>query len=71
MRFNVKEQIPIKVGDVRMKTRFLFFPKTINNELRWFEVCSWEEEAIPRTSLAPESDIAINYIGWKANRWID
>jgi hypothetical protein len=34
-----------KVGDTyyRNVERFLFFPKTINNERRWWEVAKWKE----------------------------
>lgn len=30
--------------DTRMKSGFLFFPKTIGEETRWFEFASWLEE---------------------------
>lgn len=30
-------------GDTRIKSGFLFFPKTIHNETRWLEHATWTE----------------------------
>ena len=32
-----------KLGDTRIKSRFLLFPKTIDNTTRWLERASWKE----------------------------
>ena len=32
------------VGDTRIVTRFLVFPKTINNEIRWLEKARIKQE---------------------------
>jgi hypothetical protein len=32
-----------KEGDTRVRSGFLFFPKTINGEERWLEWARWEE----------------------------
>jgi len=32
------------VGDTRFRKAFLFFPKTIYSERRWWEVAEWEEQ---------------------------
>lgn len=41
MRFEVRINSP---GDKRVKSRFLFFPKIINEEFRWLEIATWEEQ---------------------------
>lgn len=41
MKFKVKTKP--KVGSVRIQEGFLFFPKKIDNEWRWFEYAIWEE----------------------------
>ena len=33
-----------KVGDKKIVTKFLWFPKKINRETRWLEKATWEEE---------------------------
>ena len=33
-----------EIGDRRTKTKFLFFPKEINKEIRWLERATWVEE---------------------------
>lgn len=32
-----------QIGDRRIVTRFLLFPKRINREVRWLEKTTWEE----------------------------
>ena len=32
-----------KNDDIRVRTKFLWFPKTINEETRWLERATWEE----------------------------
>ena len=39
MRFKLPRQ-----DDTRIKTRFLFFPKTIGYEKRWLEFATWYEK---------------------------
>ena len=54
-----------KVGDVyyRKRKKFLFFPKTIDNEKRWLEVAEWEEYWHNNTSW--------EYMRWIPTKWID
>ena len=35
-----------KVGTIRIDSGFLFFPKSINNEVRWLEFATWEEKCV-------------------------
>jgi hypothetical protein len=56
MRWIRKEQ-----EDTRIKMRFLFFPKTINNETRWLENAIWEQKFI--------HDLW-NYDKWEDSKWI-
>ncbi len=40
----------------RIRSRFLWFPKVIERELRWLEKATWEE---------------VYYCGWTPDKWID
>lgn len=57
-----------EVGDVRVKRRFLFFPKTALYpggdfaETRWLQVGAWEEELIEGW---PDADY------WQTGCWVD
>lgn len=59
MRYLIKSK-PLN-GSKRVKTRFLFWPKTINKELRWLEKASWAQKY--------EVWEDFNYI--QSNKWID
>jgi len=37
MRFFLKEKQEPNIGDTRLIKKFLFFPKNLNNEIRWLE----------------------------------
>jgi hypothetical protein len=45
-----------KEGDLRHKTRFLFFPKTIDRQARWLELATWAEECRIVTYRLPKSN---------------
>lgn len=48
-----------KGGDTRIKSGFLWFPKIIQNEIRWLEYATWHEtyyQSVPY---------------WDADKWID
>jgi hypothetical protein len=47
---------------LRERTGFLFFPKTINNETRWLEFARWEEKQLNYSGTMPL---------WSAERWLD
>ena len=53
------------VGDTyyRNRKKFLFFPKTIGNETRWWEVAEWKEYWFNNTSW--------EFMRWEALEWID
>lgn len=40
------ERIPDKEGDLRNRTRFLFFPLTIAGQTRWLETATWVEQYV-------------------------
>lgn len=56
-----------KVGGTyyRNRKKFLFFPKTIDNEKRWWEVAEWKQ----RWNDCPFDGGA--YAGWEDVAWID
>lgn len=59
MRWKVKEYVK---GDKRIITKFLFFPKLINEEARWLEFATFEQ------ILTTESwELTV----WEDLRWIN
>lgn len=45
-----------KDGDTREKTKFLWLPKEINQEIRWLEYARWQERY---------------YYSWEPIKWIN
>ena len=66
MRFNTAYKGP-KEGDTRIKTGFLLFPKTINNDLRVFERATWLETYTFFWGI-PEDG---HTYAWVATNWLD
>ena len=56
MRFKIN--IP-KRGDTRIKSKFLWFPKWISEEIRWLEYVTWEDFYVADSGT------------WYARNWID
>ena len=50
-------------GELRIRRRWLLFPKCINDEWRWFELGEWEEKYVIRIG-------ELGFWGWEANRWL-
>ena len=50
--------------------RFLLFPKTIDNEKRWWEVAEWEEVFQDDPFMFP-SDCGYPYDKWIALKWLN
>lgn len=40
----IKHKYPPQIDEIRIRTGFLWFPKTLEFQTRWLEVASWEEE---------------------------
>lgn len=62
------------IGDVRIKEKFLIFPKTIDNELRWFERARWEERYLTivlSIDLQHGIGTEILFDGWKPVAWLE
>lgn len=49
MRWRKKLKPFPKNGDTREVTKFLWFPKTIDNETRWLERTTWIQEYVVTT----------------------
>ena len=65
----MKLQIPkYRDGEIRTKSKFLWFPKHIDGDFRWFEYATWEDRYYSSytTDGRPVSDGT-----WFAKRWID
>lgn len=52
-------------NDIRVRKRFLLFPKTIGYETRWFEYASWEERYTMYFTIRGIRN------EWSAERWLD
>ena len=59
-----KARKELSVGDTRIKTRFLIFPKSINGEVRWFEKATYKQENI---TLYNKGD---KWTDWSNIEWI-
>lgn len=55
MRFKRRKHL-----DKRIKTRFLLFPKTINNETRWLEKATYQQLYHNQVSIF-----------WKNEQWLE
>jgi len=53
-------------GQVNYRTieKFLYFPKCINDEIRWWKIARWQEHWNSNTF-----DGGI-YSGWEADKWV-
>jgi hypothetical protein len=58
-----------KIGDRRIRARFLFWPKTILGETRWLEWAKWEEEYATRLEYWYGFTYQEPY--WIENFWMD
>lgn len=57
-----------KVGDLRSRSGYLFFPKKIQGQWRWLEQASWTE----RYSLDWVSSFSgTHYYKWKSIAWVE
>jgi len=75
MRFNLKKP-PLKEGDTNIIRRFLFLPKGINEEWRWLEFASYEQEvkSLPRITyghISPGYSPSRRYLAWVDTKWVD
>ena len=69
MRFTAKVKKDVEIGDERIITKFLFIPKRINNEIRWFERVNIKQRVCTFTA-ADEFGIMTVY-GWRDKEFID
>lgn len=51
-----------EIGDIRIITQFLLFPKRINREIRWLEKATWKESYRYKNSILSQK-------GWYAWCW--
>jgi hypothetical protein len=66
MRYRHNKLEP-EVGDVRYKKAFLFFPRRIGDETRWFEEVTWVEEF--QRTLISGSQAIVPFERWVATKW--
>lgn len=64
MRWRSKKDLP--VGAVVVVRRFLFWPKTINGETRWFEMGYWVEA---KERMPPYFLVGCVNSYWKTVKW--
>ena len=78
MRWRFREGRQYTVGDLRSKTRFLFFPKLLRAdgkstelEIRWLCMSTWIEEYQTWESMVPEMKKPMSVVGWRGACWVD
>ncbi len=52
-----------KIGDFRIRSGFLLFPKTIKEETRWLIWTTWKEERF--------ISYGAGRVGWAGREWIN
>lgn len=65
MKLKLKPRQKPIVGDTRVKRKFLWLPRIINNELRFWETATWQEE------FKPIDYYLLNKNQWVPEEWID
>jgi len=69
MKFEHKPEAPWPKDRTKRERRgFLWFPKRIGLETRWFEIASWEEEVVIWVSVFTKE--RLNWT-WRPTRWLD
>lgn len=58
-RWNSKQEDQPLNESYRSKQRFLWFPRSIDGEVRWLEVAAWQEESQIGGLLEPSLWVAI------------
>lgn len=58
-------------GQKRVKTKFLFFPKKINYELRWLERAMWVQEVDYNLYLYDYGLTKVRKYFWQDVEWLD
>ncbi len=72
MRWTMNTRKP-KIGDTRYRSGFLFLPKLIYPEWRWFEFAKWQETLILKDALVPDAGPLSGNMkvrSWKATKWL-
>ena len=66
------EKIETRVGTIRRRTRFLWWPKRIGSEWRWLEITTWTEKYIERLTheSACGGRVPAPPSGWIVREWI-
>lgn len=78
MRHKWYKKEKLKIGDTRVISKFLFWPKTIGGETRWMENVSIEQETYYYSHTTKganrfrpfHNDPSTNY-KWQDNCWLD
>ena len=59
-----KSNKELSIGDIRTKTKFLLFPRNINDEVRWLEKASYKQKY--RIFYNRE----YQWYGWEDKEWV-
>lgn len=71
MRHKIERKKSPQVGEERVVSKFLYIPKFINEEWRWFEKADIKQRVVVLTSLAPECKYPIKYKAWVDIEWVN
>lgn len=61
------------MNKIRIKTKFLFFPKTISGKTKWLTKQSWYEELVEEIDYEALHSRSFNCLTWvwKPIKWIE
>ena len=66
MRYIISPRSRPKTGDTRIRKGFLYFPKIIEIEIRWWEYAEWEETYFETNWMEGR------WFGeWKVTQWMN
>jgi hypothetical protein len=67
MRYKMKPKVQMKEGTIRTRTHFLFWPKCIDREWRWWEMGTYYQQC---TILNGYNGVSsYRYYDWVNTRW--
>ena len=69
MRWTKHKQPELQVGQIKYVTKFLFWPKTINEETRWLEIATIKYVVINKPIIY-RSETRYE-LRWKEAQWED
>jgi len=71
MKYKFKTKPPVQIGSTRVIRKFLFLPKYIDGEIRWFEYAEIKQRYMKLTRLIPGMKTKNTVVTWADIEWAD